>query len=122
MLISYSDTRPIGAKKVSRSDAMAKADQFLVNKGYKDMKAVNYDEYGNLANLTYVRKQGDTLLYPEKMSVRVGLDTGDVTGFQASDYVYEHQKQRQIPKAALTEAQARKSLILNLRRPMHASH
>ncbi|MEC0124306.1 germination protein YpeB [Paenibacillus pabuli] len=110
MLISYSDTRPIGAKKVSRKDAMSKADQFLSNKGYKDMKAVNYDEYGNLGNLTYVRKQGDTLIYPEKMSVRVGLDTGDVTGFQASDFVYEHQKKREIPKAALTVEQARKKL------------
>lgn len=110
MLISYSDTRPIGTKKVSRQNAMAKADQFLMNKGYKDMKAVNYDEYGNLGNLTYVRKQGDTLIYPEKMSVRVGLDTGEVTGFQASDFVYEHNDKRKIPKATLTEQQARKKL------------
>ncbi|KAF4319694.1 hypothetical protein G195_006974 [Phytophthora kernoviae 00238/432] len=84
--------------------------QFLSNKGYKDMKAVNYDEFGNLGNLTYVRKQGDTLIYPEKMSVRVGLDNGDVTGFQASDFVYEHQKKREIPKATLTVEQARKKL------------
>ncbi|WP_458123107.1 germination protein YpeB [Paenibacillus sp. Z3-2] len=110
MLISYSDTRPVGTKKVSRQDAMAKADQFLTNKGYKDMKAVNYDEYGNLGNLTYVRKQGDTLIYPEKMSVRVGLDTGEVTGFQASDFVYEHNDKRKVPKATLTEQQARQKL------------
>lgn len=110
MLISYSDTRPIGTKKVSRQDAMAKADQFLTNKGYKDMKAVNYDEYGNLGNLTYVHKQGDTLIYPEKMSVRVGLDTGEVTGFQASDFVYEHNDKRKVPKATLTEQQARQKL------------
>ncbi|MNI72809.1 Sporulation protein YpeB [compost metagenome] len=89
---------------------MAKADQFLSDKGYKDMKAVNYDEYGNLANLTYVRKQGDTLIYPEKISVRAGLDTGEVTGFQASDFVNEHKDQRNIPKARLTAEQARKKL------------
>ncbi|MCM3133314.1 germination protein YpeB [Paenibacillus polysaccharolyticus] len=109
-LISYSDTRTVGAKKVSRQEAMEQADQFLVNKGYKDMKAVNYDEFGNLANITYVRKQGDTLIYPEKMSVRVGMDTGEVTGFQASDYVYEHNDERQIPRAKLTAEQARKKL------------
>ncbi|GGH42603.1 spore germination protein [Paenibacillus sp. JGP012] len=110
MLISYSDTRPVGAKKVSRQEAMKQADQFLVNKGYKNMQAVNYDEFGNLGNLTYVRKQGDTLIYPEKMSVRVGLDTGEVTGFEASDYVYEHNAKRQIPKASLTAEQARQKL------------
>ncbi|MDR6722172.1 spore germination protein [Paenibacillus amylolyticus] len=110
MLISYSDTRQIGTKKVSRNEVMAKADQFLSDKGYKDMKAVNYDEYGNLANLTYVRKQGDTLIYPEKISVRAGLDTGEVTGFQASDFVNEHKDQRNIPKARLTAEQARKKL------------
>ncbi|UPK41946.1 germination protein YpeB [Paenibacillus pabuli] len=110
LLISYSDTRPIGTKKVTRKEAMSKADHFLSSKGYKDMKAVNYDEFGNLGNLTYVRKQGDTLIYPEKMSVRVGLDNGNVTGFQASDFVYEHQKKREIPKAKLTVEQARKKL------------
>ncbi|MCM3171431.1 germination protein YpeB [Paenibacillus sp. MER 99-2] len=110
LLISYSDTRPIGTKKVSRKEVMTKAEHFLADKGYKDMKAVNYDEYGNLANLTYVRKQGDTLIYPEKISVRAGLDTGEVTGFQASDFVNEHKDQRNIPKARLTAEQARKKL------------
>lgn len=110
MLISYNDTRPVGTKKISRQEAVAKAERFLTNKGYKDMKAVNYDEFGNMGNLTFVRQDGDTLIYPEKMAVRVGLDNGDVTGFQASDFVYEHNDQRQIPKASMTAKQTREKL------------
>ncbi|CAH1217533.1 MULTISPECIES: germination protein YpeB [Paenibacillus] len=110
LLISYNDTRPVGTKKISRQEAVAKAERFLTNKGYKNMKAVNYDEFGNMGNLTFVRQDGDTLIYPEKMAVRVGLDNGDVTGFQASDFVYEHNDKRQIPKASMTAKQTREKL------------
>ncbi|MNY46776.1 Sporulation protein YpeB [compost metagenome] len=54
--------------------------------------------------------QNGVLIYPEKMTVRVALDTGDPTGFQASDYVKEHQEKREIPKPGLSLAEARKHL------------
>lgn len=104
-LISYSDARQVGEKQVSMTQARAKADQFLREKGYENMEAVAANEFGNTGNFTYVTKQGDVLVYPEKMTVRVGLDNGDVTGFQASDYVYERQQEREIgePKLSLEE-------------------
>lgn len=110
VLISYTDERTIGDKKVSMEQSLEKADKFLQNKGYSNMTAVMADEYGNLGNFTYVRKQDEVLIYPEKMTVRVGLDNGEVTGFQASDFVYEHQEQRPVPKAKLTLNEARKKL------------
>lgn len=110
ILISYTDERTIGDKKVDMDQARQKADQFLENKGYSNMTAVMADEYGNMGTLTYVHKQDDVLVYPEKMAVRVGLDNGDVIGFQSSDYVYEQQGKRSIPKAKLSLNEARKKL------------
>ncbi|MEC0372083.1 germination protein YpeB [Paenibacillus chibensis] len=111
LLISYHDSRKIGKKSVTIQQAKAKADQFLTKKGYKDMTAVTADQYGNMGNLTYVSKQDGVLVYPEKITVRVGLDNGEVTGFQASDYVYEHKEgKRNIPKPKMTMAEVRKKI------------
>lgn len=110
LLISYTDERQVGPKKVSVDDAMDMAGEFLAKKGYRDMKAVSADPYDNLVNFTFVREQDGVLIYPEKMTVRSALDNGEVVGFQASDFVYEHRDNREIPDPKLSIAEARKTL------------
>ncbi|AZK47154.1 germination protein YpeB [Paenibacillus lentus] len=111
-LINYWSDRHIGPKAISQGAARARADQFLKNKGYNDLTPVTYDEYDNIGSFTFVRKDGDVLIYPEKISVRVALDNGSVIGMQASDYVYEHQDgiERKMSKPKLSVEQARKYL------------
>lgn len=110
LLISYNDNREVGPAKVTMKQAVVKAGEFLKKKGYPGMTAVSADRYDNLGNLTFVTSRNGVLIYPEKMTVRVGLDTGDPTGFQASDYVRERQEKREIPKPVLSLAAARKKL------------
>lgn len=110
LLISYYDNREIGPAKVSIKEAVTKAEQFLEKKGYLNMTAVNADRYDNIGNLTFVTSKDNVLIYPEKMTVRMGLDTGTTIGFEASEYVNEHKDNRQIPKPKLTLAEARKVL------------
>lgn len=111
-LINYWSDRHIGPKAITHETARERADQFLENKGYSDLTPVTYDEYDNIGSFTYVRKDGDVLIYPEKISIRVALDNGHIVGMQASDYVYEHQdgKDRKVTKPKLTLEQARKYL------------
>ncbi|EHS56596.1 germination protein YpeB [Paenibacillus sp. Aloe-11] len=109
-LISYHDMREVGPKKVTRNEAIRHASDFLAHKGYKGMKPVAYDERTNLAAITYASVQGDVIIYPEKITVRSGLDNGTVTGLQASDYVHEHNPLRRIPKAKLDLKAARAKL------------
>lgn len=110
LLISYTDGRDVGPKKVGVQEAMDKAGQFLEKKGYRSMRAVSADPFDNLVNFTFVREQDDVLIYPEKITVRSALDNGDVIGFQASDFVYEHRDDRQIPKGKMSAAEAKKRL------------
>lgn len=110
LLISYYDNREVGPAKVSMKQAVTKAEQFLEKKGYTHMTAVNADRYDNMGNLIFVTSQDNILIYPEKMTVRMGLDKGTVTGFQATDYVNEHKDNRTIPKPKLTVAKLRKFL------------
>ncbi|WP_379129134.1 germination protein YpeB [Paenibacillus sp. sgz500958] len=109
-LISYTDNRETGPARVSMKEAVNKAQQFLEQKGYPHMTAVRADRFDNMGNLTFVTEQDSVLIYPEKMTVRVGLDTGEVTGLQASDYVNEHKDKRVIPKPGLSLSEAKKKL------------
>ena len=118
-LISYRDTRVIGARSISSSSARSKADYFLRNKGYLSMTPVTYREYQNTGTFTYVRSDGGALVYPEKIIVRVALDNGEVTGIGCSDYVYERAVLKTLPKPKLTLQEARKHLNPKFKESYH---
>jgi germination protein YpeB len=109
-LIWFMNPREIGARKsVSLDDADRAAREFLGERGYPEMRAIAVDPYDNAVNLTYAPVQDGAVIYPQKVTVKVALDRGEVVGLQAADYVYEH-KERKLPKPALDEAAARAKL------------
>ena len=109
-LIWYMNPREIGPRKsASLDDAERAARQFLKERGYPEMKAIAVDPYDNAVNLTYAPVQDGAVIYPEKLTVKVALDRGEVVGLQAADFVYEH-KERKLPKPAIDEAEARAKL------------
>ncbi|CAM4486475.1 germination protein YpeB [Paenibacillus typhae] len=110
LLVSYNDNREVGEARVSLEQAAVKGAEFLEKKGFPGMTAVSADRYDNLGNLTFVSSRDGVLIYPEKITVRTGLDTGEPTGFQASDYAKEHQEKRKIPEPGLSLEQARTHL------------
>lgn len=118
-LISYSDSRTIGPKSVNAAGAREQAERFLKEKGFQDMTPVSYDEYDNIGTFTFVSKLGDILIYPEKITVRVALDNGQVAGMQASDYVYERENRETPAKPKLTLEQARKFLNSDYKEKYH---
>jgi spore germination protein len=73
------------------------------------MKAVNYDEYQNVANIIFARIQDKVTIYPEKLTVKVALNDGEIVGFQAADYILEH-KVHKWNKPKLNLEQAKKEL------------
>lgn len=108
-LIWYMNPRDVGAKQIDMSETRRVADKFLDAHGYKGMKPSSYDEYGSEGVFTYVATQDGVLIYPEKITVKVALDNGQVIALQASDYVYEHHA-RKLPKPRISKAEARKAL------------
>ncbi|MCZ8520563.1 MULTISPECIES: germination protein YpeB [Paenibacillus] len=108
-LLWYSAARDIPEKKLELREARDTAAQFLDEHGYKDMTAVSYDEYNNLANITFASRTNQVINYLEKVAVKVALDNGEITGLEASDYVFD-KKDRQLKPPKLTEEEARKTL------------
>ncbi|SMO41982.1 germination protein YpeB [Melghirimyces algeriensis] len=99
--------RDVKKQNLSLEQAQVKAIQFMDRLGYPQMEAVNYDDAGNMSSFTFVRKEDDVLIYPESVVIKVALDNGEITGYQANDYVFNHKENRNL-KPTLTKDQARK--------------
>ncbi|QYR19933.1 germination protein YpeB [Paenibacillus sp. sptzw28] len=108
-LIWYVNPRDVGEPKLNAEEARDKATEFLDSRGYPGMKSVNFDQYDNTAVFTMVGTQNGVLIFPEKMTVKVAMDNGDIVGLQAADYVFDHRK-RKIPKPKLSPSAARAAL------------
>ncbi|WP_438445862.1 germination protein YpeB [Gorillibacterium sp. sgz5001074] len=108
-IIYYMAARDVQEKNIDIKGAREAAQEFLDAHELRDMVPVNYDEYENVASFTFAHKVGNVTVYPEKIVVKVALDNAEVTGMQASDYLYE-QKSRTFTAPSLSEEQARKEL------------
>ena len=108
-LIWFMNNRPVRSRELGVEQAVKLAQQFLKQRGFDDTQPVSYDEYSNVATLTMARKIGDTIIYPEKLSIEVALDNGEVLGLQASDYARK-KDDRKVPEAKLSAEEAAKKL------------
>jgi spore germination protein len=109
-LIWFMNPREIGGgRSVGLEEAERAALAFLKERGYPEMRAIAADPYDNAVNLTFAPVMDGAVVYPEKLTVKVALDRGEVVGLQAADYVYER-RERKLPKPAFGEAEARKRL------------
>lgn len=109
------DNRNVGEAKLSLDQAKQKADQFLKTHGYNQMEAMVIDHYNNLAVLTYVYTENNVRIYPDLLTVKVALDTGNVIGFQSEEYIFNHKADRKLAKPKISIEQARKEVNPNFK-------
>lgn len=108
-LIYFMKSRDVTGSKFNLREARDVANEFLDQHEYKDLSAISYDQYQNVATIQFAKKEKDVTIYPEQITVKVALDTLEVTGLQATDYIYS-QKKRVIGQPKLTVEEARKHL------------
>lgn len=108
-LIYFMKPRDVKETKFDLRKARDIADEFLDGHEYKDMSAVSYDQYQNIANIIFAKREKDVTIYPQQVSVKVALDTLEVLGLQATDYIFG-QKERTIGQPKVAAAEARKQL------------
>ena len=66
------------------------ARDFLLDRGYGQMEANHYQVYDGLAVINFVAVQDGVLLYPDLVKVQVRMDTGEVVGLEANNYLMNH--------------------------------
>lgn len=108
------NNRDVKKRNLSLKGGQQKAEEFLKRRGYDSMQTVTYDDYGNEAAYTMVHQQDGVTVYPDLVTVKVALDNGEVTAFEASEYIVNH-KSRQIPQPKLTKQKALSRVNPNLK-------
>ena len=66
------------------------AQGFLLDRGYGEMEANHYQVYDGLAVINFVAVQDGVLLYPDLVQVQIRMDTGEVVGLEANNYLMNH--------------------------------
>jgi len=108
------NSRDVKEQKISLNDASIKANQFLTERGFKDLELFESTQYDHIGLFNFVTKKNNVRIYPESIMVKVALDDGSIIGFSAEQYLGTKNKHRDIPSAKISEEDARKAINKNV--------
>ncbi|NCU16361.1 germination protein YpeB [Pallidibacillus pasinlerensis] len=107
------NNRPVGEQKISLNEGSFKAEKFLKDHGFENLKLYESLQYDNTGVFTFVTIQDDVLIYPESIRLKVALDDGSLIGFSAEEYLGK-QKERTLPKPKISVEEARSKINQNV--------
>jgi len=87
-LLRFVHLREPGEPRVDADAARQRAEQFLEKIGMSGMAPVSADRYERVASYVFTAVRDGVRLYPDKVTVRVALDNGEVVGLQAADHLF----------------------------------
>ncbi|KUO52441.1 MAG: hypothetical protein APF76_05250 [Desulfitibacter sp. BRH_c19] len=100
------DNRGVGGSDLSLQEAQEQAEKFLLEKGYDTFNATGVIQNFNQAVVSFGEVKEGILVYPHLLKVKVALDSGEVTGFEAINYLLAREEERNWPEDALSETEA----------------
>lgn len=87
MIVTLSTDRNIHANTVPQDEARQKALQICEELGYKNLKCRYTSEKANVLTLELVGVSENVTVYPDRVTVRVALDNGEILGLDARRYL-----------------------------------
>ena len=104
----FSKTREISDAEISDEEAIKKGKEFLSKLSFADMECVFHREDGNILTAEYVFVKNDVFCYPDKITLSIALDNGQIVGMDASEYIMAHSAKRTLVPSLTEEAAAQK--------------
>ena len=77
-------------QKLSVEDCAARAAAFLESRGYGEIAQNHIRVYDGLCVINFVAVQDGVLLYPDLVKIQLRMDTGEVVGLEANNYLMNH--------------------------------
>ena len=114
-LIMFAYAGDCMATNINEQQAVENGAKFLKTVGVENLKAVWINLTGNVYTINFAGEQGDTILYPDLVKVRVCAQTGKVIGIEATSY-YTNHCERDIPSPKLSKEQAQEKIMLAVER------
>lgn len=111
------DYRQVKTANISKEKAMELGKNYLKGLGYDNMYPTYALNYNNTLIVNYVYKQGDIIIYPDQIKVKIALDDGKIIGVEAEKYLISHLEKRNIenPKVTQEVAKQRVGQKLNIK-------
>ena len=94
--------RPVGEAKLDINAAKKIGLDFLTSRGIKNMKDTYFQNDGGVATINYAYSQGEAIVYPDLIKVKIALDDGEVVGFESKGYIMNHTI-RELPTPSFSE-------------------
>ena len=101
--------RNVEEEKISEQDAVQMGKEYLASKGYPNMQETYYLKENGFITVNYAYKQGDVVIYPDLIKVKIALDNGEIIGLETTGYLNCHYE-RNIPTAQISMEEARENL------------
>lgn len=105
MMIDAASAEPL----FDASQLISGASRFLRERGYGEMTASYWTEWDGFLTVNFVPLQDGVPLYPDLVKVELSMETGEVVGLEALNYLTNH-VQRALDKPKLSEGEARERL------------
>jgi len=90
MLIQLNAGQTSNTKNKTLTDCEALAVSFATTLGYENMTVVWSTSSSNFAYINLAPTQNDVILYPDIIKVKVSQETGDIIGWEAQSWAYNH--------------------------------
>ena len=116
-IIFMNYNRNVEAESISQERADEIGKDFLNSKGFPNMKETYYLKQNGVVTINYAYNQkstnGDVIVYPDLIKVKVALDNGEILGIETTGYLNSHYE-RNIPTAKITKEKAKENLNKSL--------
>lgn len=116
-IIFMNYNRNIEAESISQERADEIGKDFLNSKGFPNMKETYYLKQNGIVTINYAYNQkstnGDVVVYPDLIKVKVALDNGEILGIETTGYLNSHYE-RNIPVAKIAKEKAKENLNKSL--------
>lgn len=85
-LNTFSEVSP----NLSEDECIEKAKQFLVKAGYEGLEPVWSTNNNSTVYVNFAYMIGDVIVYPDLIKLKVSATDGEILGFEAQNYIYNH--------------------------------
>lgn len=94
-------------EKISLEKAVDIARNFLKDRGYENMVPTYKKNYQGICTMNFAYRDGDVIVYPDLIKVKLSLKDGQVVGFESKNYLISHRpRDLDNPSLSLDEASA----------------
>lgn len=114
-IINLASDREVKSAVHSFDEAAKLGEKYLLKLGYKNMKPAYYIRYDNTMTINYVYEQGNVIMYPDQIKVKLALDNGNVLGIECEKYLIAHEDVRQGIKPEISISMAESKISKRLR-------